>query len=96
MYEKQFTGLYDINGTEINEGDIVVVDRKDSFSSYNEAIVTYQENAAAFMLQYTKPVDPDGILADCGMTNKDKTVLFDYCTGWPLEVIGNIYEEFDI
>lgn len=89
---EQFIGLHDINGAEIYEGDIVFVDRKDSFPSYNKAIIVYQENTAAFMLQYLKPLHPDGLLADCGMTNKEKTILFDYCTGWQLQVIGNIHE----
>lgn len=95
----QFTGLRDRKrtkkfpkGQEICEGDIVKVDRQDSFPSYNQAIVVYAENHGAFLLQYTKETNPKGILSKESISSKNGKTIFDYCTGWKLEVIGNIYE----
>ena len=97
IYDVQFfTGLKDKNGKEIFEGDIVGVDRRDSFSSYNKAVIVYADNHGSFLLSYTKPLNPNGFLAKESITSNDKTVLFDRCTGWELEVIGNIYGDKDL
>jgi len=88
----QFTGLLDRNGKEIWEGDIVKVDRQDSFPSYNQAIVVYAKNHGAFLIQYTKDTNPKGILSMESISSKDGKTIFGYCTGWKLEVIGNILE----
>lgn len=88
----QFTGLHDKNRKEVWEGDIVHVDRLDSFSSYNKATIIYAENRGSFFLQYTKLANPKGILSMESIHSNDGTVIFDNCTGWDIEVIGNIYE----
>lgn len=96
----QSTGLKDIKrteeypeGQEIYGGDIVKVDRQDSFSSWNQAIIKYAENKGAFILQYTKPINPKGLLADCSdMVSEDKTTLFGDIAYWKLEIIGNIHQ----
>ena len=89
----QFTGLHDKNGKEIWEGDIVNIDRQDSFPSYNKAIIGYGDNYGSFLLQYTKPINPKGVLAQGNsITSNNGKILYGYCTGWEIEVIGNIYE----
>lgn len=89
----EFTGRKDKNGKEEYEGDIVAVDRKDSFSLFNRASIIYAENHGSFMLQYTRPIKySEGILAECSITSEDKTILFGNCTGWEIEIIGNTYE----
>jgi uncharacterized phage protein (TIGR01671 family) len=86
------TGLKDKNGKEVWEGDIVHVERNDSFPSYNQAIIVYEENRGMFMLLYIKPTNPKGILAQVAITSEDRTRMFEQCTGWEIEVIGNEYE----
>jgi uncharacterized phage protein (TIGR01671 family) len=88
----QFTGLHDKNGKEVWEGDIVHVERNDSFPSYNQAIIVYEENRGMFMLLYTKPTNPKGFLSQVAITSEDRTRMFEQCTGWEIEVIGNEYE----
>ena len=92
----QFTGLFDKKGKEVWEGDIVSVDRKDSCPSFNKAIIVYAENHASFLLEYTKKVNPKGLLAQESIHSKDKKTIFGTCTGWDIEVIGNIYENWEL
>lgn len=90
---QQLTGQLDKKGKEIWEKSIVSVDRQDSFPSWNKAVVIYADNYGSFLLQYTKPINPNGILADnTGITSEDKTTLFGQMTIWKLEVIGNVVE----
>lgn len=78
---------------EIYEGDIVKVERLDSFPSWNRAVIVYSDHQASFLLQYTKPTEPKGILADCSrITSKDKKAVFGHIYEWTIEIIGNIYE----
>ncbi len=89
----QFTGLKDRKGQEIYEGDIVSVDRHDSFSSFNKAIIVYDDQYGAFLLQYIKEAHPDGILSQESIHSVDGKTVFDYCTEWKIEIIGNIFED---
>lgn len=87
------SGYSDSDGNYLYEGDIVDVHRTDSFPSYNRAVITYEENAGAFMLQYTKPVMPNGFLMQCGrFLSEDKTILYGHLYDWPIKRVGNIFE----
>ena len=88
----QFTGLHDKKGKEVWEGDIVSVDRQDSFPSFNQATIIYAENYGSFLLKYTKKANSKGILVQESIHSKDKKTILGTCTGWDIEVIGNIYE----
>ena len=92
----QFSGIRDINGREVFEGDIVKVDRNDSFSSFNNAIVGYADTYGAFLLQYTKNATPGGIISRESIHSEDGMTIYDYCTAWEIEVIGNIYENGEL
>lgn len=89
----QFTGLRDKSGREIYDGDVVAVSRCDSFSSFNRAIIVYADNYGAFLLQYVKKARKNGILAQHSIASIDGETIFGYCTGWEIEVIGNIYQD---
>jgi len=89
---EQYTGLKDKNGKEIYENDIVKVGRRDSFSSFNKAHVMYADLYGAFLIRYLKEAIPRGVLSQESISSEDGKIIFDYCTGWELEVIGNIYE----
>jgi len=87
----QIVGMQDILHKKVWESDIVKVDRRDSFVSYNEAIVVWAPKHGSFFLQYTRPINPKGYLAENSITSNDKTVLFGSITGWDIEIIGNFY-----
>lgn len=87
----QFTGLTDKNGKEIYEGDIVTVDRKDSFDKYNEAIIVF--GVGSFLLEYTRKAPKGSILIQEATIKSDDTTVYDRITSWDIEVIGNIYEK---
>jgi len=77
----QFTGLYDIHGKEIYEGDIVRykvatgVDRQEKRFDYKIGFVEFRDGAF-----YPRPLEDT-----CG------DIWYDFYV-WDLEVIGNIYE----
>lgn len=91
----QYTGLKDKNDVEICEDDIVKVNRLDSFSSWNKAIVMYSDIHASFLLQYTK--EAGGILVDRSrIKSKDRKTIFGHTYEWELEIIGNIHENKEL
>jgi len=92
----QFTGLRDKNGVEIWEHDILDVERTDSFPMFNKAVVVYSDYYGAFLMQYTNECEPSWIIVKESIRSTDGTAIFEYCTGWPIAVIGNIHENTDL
>ena len=78
---EQFTGLKDINGTEIYEGDIIVQKSLGSNKSECRGKITYKEDHAAFMFEVYERGKPVMWLF-LNEFNPEKTC----------EVIGNIHE----
>lgn len=78
---EQFTGLKDINGTEIYEGDIIVQKSLGSNKSGCRGKFTYKEDHAAFMFEVYERGKPVMWLF-LNEFNPEKTC----------EVIGNIHE----
>lgn len=79
---EQFTGLKDINGTEIYEGDIIVQKSLGSNKSECRGKITYKEDHAAFMFEVYERGKPVMWLF-LSEFNPEKTC----------EVIGNIHED---
>lgn len=79
---EQFTGLKDINGTEIYEGDIIVQKSLGSNKSECRGKITYKEDHAAFMFEVYERGKPVMWLF-LSEFNPEKTC----------EVIGNIHEK---
>ena len=78
---EQFTGLKDINGTEIYEGDIIIQKSLGSNKSECRGKITYKEDHAAFMFEVYERGKPVMWLF-LNEFNPEKTC----------EVIGNIHE----
>lgn len=78
---EQFTGLKDINGTEIYEGDIIIQKSLGSNKSECRGKITYKEDHAAFMFEVYERGKPVMWLF-LSEFNPEKTC----------EVIGNIHE----
>lgn len=89
----QFTGLFDLYGVEIYEGDIVI---EKSYPFYGDALVIEQSNKKLDELNYVGVVVWDNgyyidlkAISDRVKGNAMGHNLYDYKE---LEVIGNIYE----
>lgn len=88
-----FTGKLDKNGEKVWGGDRVRVNRQDSFSSYNEAVVVYADNLGAFLIKFTKKPPKKSLLLTCGSRPTDGEYIYGYLDDWALERIGTIYDE---
>lgn len=75
----QFTGLFDKNGKEIYEGDIVTA----SFSKDFKAKIIYDDDQTSYWLEY----EQEGFMKPCTQMLLKRLVL-----NHELEVIGNIHE----
>ena len=80
----QFTGLYDKNGKEIYEGDIV------SKETFDDTKPNYRD------ISYAKVVWIEE-LASYHLVNKDDKILWDLASDkYNIEVASNIYENSDL
>jgi len=88
---EQYLEFDDKNGNKIFEGDIVSVERGDSFPSYNCGVVV--SGGPSFYILYNKRPDKDSILLECStIVDKEHRLIFGNLYDWPVEVIGNIHE----
>lgn len=79
-----FTGHEAKDGNKVWESDIVLIDRQDSFSSWNKGIVSYNTPLAAFVIIYLK--EPSPLMER----------LFSFLSDWPIvSVLGNLFENSD-
>lgn len=86
--KKMIYGSFEYEKNKFSEGgDVVSVARSDSFPSWNKGVVVYDKIRASFLLMYLKPINPKGILADCVITNADKTRMFGYLYQWKLTIL---------
>lgn len=88
--DMQFTGLKDINGVEIYEGDIVIVNEshkalKADFGE-NKRVVQWREGGACL----------DMLHADYLESKRKIGLMFDNGAVDSIQVIGNIYENHEL
>lgn len=88
----QFTGLYDSNGKEIYEGDIMTSERypfQDDGKYNYHAVVEWFDNSAQFgYVRILVDSSKAGISNGIGDAFEDDESIF--------EIIGNIYENMDL
>jgi uncharacterized phage protein (TIGR01671 family) len=85
----QWTGLQ-VNGIDLYEGDIIFIERLDSFTSYNKCQVWF--NNGAFNLVDIKQAPRSMGFDRVVVWENDKEYGIHDLMAWPItEIIGNIY-----
>ncbi len=88
----QYTGLKDSKGNKVYHGDIIKIDRGDSFSSFNVGEVIFLHGA--FKLLDAKEAPKIWNVFDSIKCINDKKYGAHFLTNWPiLEVLGNVFED---
>ena len=83
----QFTGLFDKQGVEIYEGDILIADKKDSKNKDWISVVEHNNYGGLCLYYYEYRNTLDRQFASCIQDHQTATWVMQSC-----EVIGNIYE----
>ena len=89
-YKDQFTGLFDKNGKEIYEGDIVRIGKHKALT----AIIEFDQEYSGFRQKWLH--ENLRTQHDMPANNSKKSEQLFYNSKITLEIIGNIYENMDL